>query len=381
MQIGKFLQRQKELLIHFREPNIQKSRNNLCSIGWFTFESELPESFKSRKDTFILQDALIKENQRFTYPVFIPARRTNRKSCILLLHGLNEKSWDKYLVWAEYLAVQTRKPVILFPIAYHINRAPAEWGNPRSMSVLLEKRKKEAGNPGSLSFANAALSNRLSENPYRFYSAGEQTINDITKLARQITTGKHPLFDEKTIIDFFGYSIGSFLAEVMLMANPEKLFSSSRLFVFCGGAIFKNMYGESKYIMDRQAYERLLNYYCNEWLTGIENKSSSKSVSGPLQNAFNSMIAHEINKDVRERFFLKWKNRITGISLWKDKVMPFDGVKACMGTQLANECFELMDFPFDYSHEAPFPASGKVDDKTLLTAFLSVFNKCAAFLA
>ncbi len=381
MQIVRFLQRQKELLNNFREAGTPKSRRRMSRVTWFGFESDVPGSFKTKQDVFFAQDSLIRENMRFTYPVFIPPDRQDRHSCILLLHGLNERSWDKYLLWADFLAINTRKPVILFPIAYHINRAPSEWGNPRSMRVLVEKRKREAGNPGSLSFANAALSNRLSENPYRFYSSGEQTINDIIKLTRQITAGKHPLFDSNTTVDFFGYSIGSFLAEVMLMANPDNLFSSSRLFIFCGGSIFKNMYGESKYIMDRQAYERLLNYYCYEWPFRLDKKGNEVPASATVQKAFNSMIAPEINRDERENFFLKWKSRITGISLQKDKVMPYEGVKACMGNQLANECFELMDFPFEYSHEDPFPAKGKVDDKSLGSAFLSVFDKCAAFLA
>lgn len=381
MQIGDFLQRQKELLVSFRHGGSKKAPGTTSSISWYKFHSEGSGNFRNETDSLLVSDAHIRENFRFTYPVFIPEKRKNNTSCILLLHGLNERSWDKYLLWAEHLAQNTGKPVILFPIAYHINRGPSAWGNPRSMSILLEKRKREAGNPGSLSLANVALSNRLSENPFRFYGSGEQTIKDIIRLSREITGGKHPLFEKGTIIDIFGYSIGSFLAEVMLMANPENLFSASRLFIFCGGSIFKNMYGESKYIMDHQAYERLLNYYCNEWPQATGKESKQKPFTESIRDAFNAMIAPEFHKDERERFFMNWKNRIRGISLKKDKVMPFEGVKACMGSQLAGECFELVDFPFEYSHEAPFPLNGKVEDNTLRSAFLTVFTKCAAFLA
>jgi|GEM_PF-113810 len=382
MEISHYLQRQKELLISTWERNVKKPVNNSCRVEMFGFESDISGFSEKGEKSFLKQDYNIRENLSFLYPVYVPSEIKKLHSCILLLHGLNERNWDKYTDWAEYLCVHTGKPVILFPIAFHINRAPSAWGNPRSMAPLMEKRKKEAGNPGSLSFANAALSSRLTEEPYRFYSSGRQTISDVTGLARQIRDGKHPLFQKGTTIDIFGYSIGSFLAEIMLMVNPEKLFSDSKLFIFCGGAIFRYMYGESKYIMDRLAYERLLHYYCDEWLVPMtRNQAKKKPGLDKLQEAFTSMITPEVNREDRESFFSKWKNRIAGISLTKDKVMPYSAVEACMGSRLAGECFEVMDFPYEYSHEAPFPANGKVDKSTLRSSFLSVFSKCAAFLA
>jgi len=60
------------------------------------------------------------------------------------------------------------------------------------------------GDFSSLSFANAAISERLTEEPLRFYNSGKQTIEDIFQLASQITIGKHPLFRKGTTMDFFG---------------------------------------------------------------------------------------------------------------------------------------------------------------------------------
>jgi hypothetical protein len=382
MEISNYLQRQKKLLTSTWGRNIKEPLSSSYRVDMFGFKSDVSGFIHNDEKSFLKQDYKIMENRSFLYPVYIPSEIKNPQSCILLLHGLNERNWDKYKDWAEYLCVQTGKPVILFPIAFHINRAPSDWGNPRSMALLMAKRKKEAGNPGSLSFANAALSNRLTEEPYRFYSSGRQTISDVTDLARQIRDGKHPLFPKGTTIDIFGYSIGSFLAEIMLMANPEKLFSDSKLFIFCGGAIFRYMYGESKYIMDRLAYERLLQYYCDEWIVPITRNPFRKNTGlDKLQEAFTSMITPEVNREHRESFFSKWRNRIAGISLIKDKVMPYSAVEACMGSRLAGECFEIMDFPYEYSHESPFPSNGKVDNNTLRSSFLSVFSKSAAFLA
>ena len=382
MEISHYLQRQKELLISTWGKNLKDSAGSSYRVEMYGFESDASEFINKEEKSYLKQDYLIRENRSFLYPVYVPSEIKNLRSCIILLHGLNERNWDKYKDWAKYLCVHTGKPVILFPIAFHINRAPSAWGNPRSMALVMEKRKKEAGNPGSLSFANAALSNRLTEEPYRFYSSGRQTIDDVTNLARQIRDGKHPLFPNGTTIDIFGYSIGSFLAEIMLMVNPQKLFSDSNLFIFCGGAIFRYMYGESKYIMDRLAYERLLQYYCDDWIVPITRTQSRKKTGlDKLQEAFTSMITPEVHREHRESFFSKWKNRIAGISLIKDKVMPYSAVEACMGSRLAGECFEVMDFPYEYSHESPFPSNGKVDENTLRNSFLKVFSKSAVFLA
>ena len=84
-------------------------------IRFFDFTSELPE--EKRLNIFSSSDAGIAENLTFKYPVFLPGDAAKYDNAILLLHGLNERSWNKYLTWAEYLAKHVGVPVILFPIA------------------------------------------------------------------------------------------------------------------------------------------------------------------------------------------------------------------------------------------------------------------------
>lgn len=379
MQAGQLLKRQRELLEYFRKGTILDSGLPAFRISRFGFESEVPGQRTIVHEHFM--DSSIRENCRFTYPVFIPDNRVDEPSGILLLHGLNERNWDKYLCWAEYLALHTRKPVILFPIAFHMNRGLASWANPRSMSLMAENRRRRTGASDSLSFANAALSERLTEDPYRFYSSGRQTVIDITALARQISSGEHPLFPAGTSLNIFAYSIGSFLAEILLMANPGNLFSGSRLFVFCGGSIFRHMYGESRLIMDKVTYERLLQYYCEEWLsTSAGNSAQPVRSNDHLEQAFDAMITPGYLTEKRRSFFSTWKDRIAGISLRKDKVMPFAGVEACMGSDLASKCFKVLDFPFDYTHETPFPQDGRIEARRLDDSFQTVFHAGASFL-
>ena len=65
----------------------------------------------------------------------------------------------------------------------------------------------------------------------------------------------------------------------------------------------------------------------------------------------------------------------------KDKVMPWTGIEACMGSQMAAECFSLLDFPYTYTHVSPFPVNGNIDDNLLSASFNKVFQKIIAFLA
>jgi hypothetical protein len=134
--------------------------------------------------------------------------------------------------------------------------------------------------------------------------------------------------------------------------------------------------------MDKTAYDRLFQYYCHEW-TSIINRTlaSGKMLQDEILTAFNTMINPDTYRESRERFFLSCKHRIAGISLLKDKVMPWAGVEACMGNKLAGQCFELVDFPYEYTHEFPFPVSGKITDDSLNHSFLKVFQKAAAFLS
>ena len=80
------------------------------SIRFFSFGSTLYSG------ETLPADSRIGENYFFEYPVFTPSGKQKQNKAILLLHGLNERNWNKYLTWAEYLCSNTGKPVILFPI-------------------------------------------------------------------------------------------------------------------------------------------------------------------------------------------------------------------------------------------------------------------------
>lgn len=341
-------------------------------IRFFRFHSL---SSDGRGGTLNNADNNISENFSFEYPVFTPSGKPKQEEAILLLHGLNERNWNKYLTWAEFLSNNTGKPVILFPIAFHINRAPVTWSNPRSLISLLNFRKEKYTGDRTISYANVALSERISQNPERFYLSGRQTWADLTVLFEEIKTGRHPLFKEGTNIDIFAYSIGAFLSQVALMANQKGLFSDSRLFMFCGGSIFRSMSGISRSILDKPAFEELQQYYI--YIFG--NEAWPVWERDNAFNAFLQMISPERFRSEREKFFTRLKEKIRGIALSNDLVIPYHGVLEALGRKTAESAIQLLDFPFPYTHENPFPHNSK-DTTSVNNAFTHVFSQAAEFL-
>ncbi len=324
-------------------------------------------------------DRLISENRNFTYPVFVPKNHKNKKA-ILLMHGLNERSWIKYLVWAFWLAEETGNFVILFPISFHINRSPGAWSDPRKMISEMNTRCSSGKGIKLSSFANAALSNRLTEYPLRFFNSGYQTSSDIVNLLMSIREGSHPIIPKESNIDIFAYSIGAFLAEIMLMGNPENLFTNSRLFIFCGGSVFSNMRGSSRLIMDSLAFDRVYAYYMNDFEKTLTGKGVLTDFlrNSPVGLAFRSMIDLGRLKKFRENILYKLRGQIYSVSLKNDAVIPAEGVVATLNTDLTHTA-EIWDFQYPYSHENPFPLFDSPLSTRVDLSFEKVFSEAARF--
>lgn len=364
-----------QLSAQFKLGHDTRIEDRQFDIRYCDFNSKHAQPTRSLKSfTQKLLGDRVPENEHFVYPVFKPSGPKRSSEVIILLHGLNERSWNKYLPWAEYLCEQTGKAVLLFPIAYHVNRSPSDWSNPRFLQKILDMRRSTFGADRSLSFANVALSERLTEHPERFYQSGRQSYYDLVQLVSELREGRHPLFSENTQVDVFAYSIGALLSQVLFLSNPGGLFDDSRLFMLCGGAVFNRMYGESRSIMDRCSYEKLLEYYEKEWPV------AEPHVDGPSE-AFYSMIAPHFAQQQRIDRFEQMKHRISGVSLANDRVIPYQGVVEAMGQAMTSERISLIDMPFDYTHENPFPVNPKTDAKEVNQSFLQVFKQSVAFFA
>ncbi|MET0403173.1 MAG: DUF6051 family protein, partial [Cystobacter sp.] len=95
------------------------------------------------------------ENLSFPYRVLAPEGLERASRGVILLHGLNERRWEKYLPWAKALVEGLGVPVFLFPIAFHMERSPALWSEPRPMRQLSRDRQSRLPGLELSYFANA----------------------------------------------------------------------------------------------------------------------------------------------------------------------------------------------------------------------------------
>ncbi len=323
-------------------------------------------------------------NSDFTYPVFMPENRDRSEGAIILLHGLNERSWGKYLYWAQSLAENTGKAVILFPIAWHVNRSPEYWADPRSMVTVAQGRSDLNNGNAFASPFNAALSSRLDLHPEWFVTSGLQTCYDIISLTESIRSGTHPLFSENSSVDFFAYSVGAFLLEIILIANPDGLYSQSKSFLFLGGSSFEQMKGISKYIMDSEAFNKLEDAFIHQNPQEVKSKIHIPHLShfNILWSSFITMLRMDRFQTIRDRSFSRLSTQISAIGLARDTVIPGKSIlKTLWGAGNRNRIpVSILDFPYPYQHENPFPMNQPQIRLAVNHSFTHVFTQASRFL-
>ncbi|MBN1951978.1 MAG: hypothetical protein JW801_12320 [Bacteroidales bacterium] len=358
------------------EDNIQLLNSNFKSEFSIQLNSDPSHSLDA---IFADSQKTVSRNAEFNLPIVRPAGDKALKNAIILLHGLNERSWEKYMPWAYSLAQQTGKSVILFPIAYHMDRSPESWNNPREMSPYVSRRTHRIPGLHDSSYVNIALSERIDKQPQRFFLSGYQAAQDIMNLMDELKEGRHPLFEEGTHVDFFAYSIGVLLSEVLLMANPGGRFGNSRFFFFCGGSVLEGMRGGSRFIIDTEAFSRLASFYNKE----LEDESRKSGLFSDLlsntrlgQSFIHLTSFSKLNR-VSKKFMHTIQGQIQTICLKSDKVMPAENVrKSLSGTQVIE-----LDFPYQHTHEVPFPLRPTKFDQLIDKAFTQVFSRAGLFLA
>lgn len=380
---------QLKALFNIENPKTAISDNIVCYT--YDFHSDFyyyqakPNTINNHIANMIINENGEHENRSFRYAVFAPQSSKKFKNCILLLHGLNERKWDKYLTWAHYLVKHTGKPVILFPLAFHMNRAPESWSNPRVMSQLVTFRKENHPLIQKSSFVNAALSLRMEKTPEMFAVSGIQSFFDIVKLALSIKSGKSPLFSEDCSINIFAYSIGALLSEVIFLSDPLNLFSFDKTFLFCGGSTFDKTNGISRSIMDNIAFENLIQYVTAH--PDINNRITLPHYLVPLLEPtwiyFKSMINKNLHSDYRTTAFKNLSGQIMAVGLEKDLVFSGNSIKETLLCKSNNKNIDvsIFDFPYEYSHEKPFPMENYKIEQDVEKSFNDIFGLASNFLS
>ncbi|WP_321330735.1 DUF6051 family protein [uncultured Bacteroides sp.] len=349
-----------------------------CSVTDRDYEPDIIQAMLNKSDAEIM------ENIKFRYHLFRPKGEQKVKQIILLFHGFNEKYWSKYLTWAKKLVDETGKAVVLFPIAFHMNRAPLSWSDSHRMFAISQQRKERHPNVLCSTLSNVAISTRLHNKPQRFIWSGLQTYYDVIDLVEAIKSDLHPAIDKKASIDFFSYSIGSFLAEILMMTNKNKYFSDSKFCMFCGGPVFDRLSPVSKFILDSEANVSLYSYVVEHLESHMKRDELLRHYLGeahPEGINFRSMLSYKSLTESREAIFKSMSKRILAITLAKDTVIPtYEAINTLQGIKRDIPItVDVLDFPYSYKHEDPFPALPGIAD-SVDEQFNRTFNKICDFL-
>ena len=299
-------------------------------------------------------DREIPENTHFKYPVLKPLDQNESSKVIILLHGLNERSWDKYLPWASLLSRETGAAVLLFPMAFHMNRSPGAWGDIRKMMPVSRERHALLPDLRASSFANAALSYRIQFAPQRFVLSGVQTFLDLVNLMKVIKEGNFPGLSPNGGINFFSYSIGATLTEVLMMANPQGLTSRSKSVLFCGGPALDLSTPVNKSIIDNQAFDSLMHHFQDILKDHADELKSLETGRGAnVYQYLKSLMLFKPLQVERETRLMELQDRLKVIGLKKDQTMPAGALKKTF--RATGIPVDIEDYPYEYSHENPFP--------------------------
>jgi len=330
-----------------------------------------------------IHDTDVKENISFRYHVFSPAGTKKAKKIVFMFHGFNEKYWHKYFPWAKYIADTTGKTVVLFPIAFHMNRAPQEWSNKRLMYDVSNRRKELFPNIIHSTMANAAISTRMHAKPQRFLWSGLQTYFDVIQLMDEFKSGQHPFIAPDAETDVFAYSIGAFLGEILMLTNHKNYFDKSKLVMFCGGPVFNRLSPVSKSILDSQANMAFYSYYVEHLESHLKSDEKLKHYLCESSEgvSFRCMLNYGVMSDYREKRLSAISDRLFAVSLKQDMVVPpyeiantLQGKYRDIPTKVA-----ICDLPYSYKHEDPFPALEKISDE-IDAGFRRVFEPIGEFL-
>lgn len=339
-----------------------------CKDHHTEYVDTLVKKYNSCDTILDVPDFYIKENLNYRISIIQNTSDQPAKGTILLFHGLNEKKWDKYLPWAYELAKSTNKAVLLFPITFHMDRAPEDWSNRSLMYQVAQERAQNIAKNSDSSYVNAAISSRMESHPQRLFWSGLQSYYDIKGIVNELKKGTFSSIEADGTLDIFGYSIGSFLAMILMMSNPKGIFSNSKMFCFCGGMTIDRMFPISKYIMDARAAIVMQKCFAEllttNFASDIRLEHYQNAQEHPNESWFKTMLRYNHFQKERETCLKSLEGKIKAYVLEDDVVAPpIEALNTLKGGYRNIDIdVEIDHYDFPYSHMVPFPLTTKNGD-------------------
>ena len=145
------------------------------------------------------------------------------------------------------------------------------------------------------------------------------------------------------------------------------------------------MNGNSKFIMDKQAFNSLLSLKHRKRLNSIRKKVFTTGDSKLINTwpGLDLMMYCKRGRKKRDDLFEGIGTRIFAVALEKDKVMPYEGIIETLRGKKNNGTVpvEIIDFPFEYTHEQPFPVGDDKIQQLVDRSFTVVFDKAVKFFS
>jgi hypothetical protein len=297
------------------------------------------------------------ENLAFALPLVLPRRPAPFDRVIIILHGLNESEYRKFFPWACTLA-SAGFPVLLFPIAFLVNRRPRHWMGNAETQRCLQERQALPGNLVATRY-NTILSARIERHPERLFLGGRQSYFDLLGLVASLRHGALTVedgqdgtlvpwrpFAEGTRIDFLAYSIGGYLTLGLLLGEGDTPdLAESQAVVFAAAAPFTHLNPAlnanplSPFILDRRATDRVRQFYA-----AVEADSLLDNPQGRWCRAI-LRAEHAVLDPPLQRL----RTRLFTIGNTADTVIPPDGMEETFGPL---DCLVPLG-----AHEYPFSLS------------------------
>lgn len=355
-----------------------------CDLHHCEFDSAKADKYSSETGLLGIPDYLIKENLKYTISVIKNSEVTQVDEVVILFHGLNEKKWDKYLPWAYELVKKSNVAVLLYPISFHMDRAPEQWSDRKLMFEVAQHRGQDLFENSDSSYVNAAISSRMEAHPQRMFWSGLQSYSDVIEIVNDLRAGNFEYINANAKINLFGYSIGSFLSVILMMSNPNGIFSDSKLFCFCGGMTIDRMFPISKYIMDARAAIAMQKVFAQLLTTNFSSDLRLGHYQDcdlhPNESWFKTMLRYNHFQHERESRFKKLEGKIKAYVLEQDVVAPpIEALNTLKGGYRSiNIDVEIDDYPFHYTHMVPFPLTSK-NAVEVTAAFEKTINSAIEF--
>ncbi|MBR7128682.1 MAG: hypothetical protein IKD05_00220, partial [Tidjanibacter sp.] len=137
-------------------------------------------------------------------------------------------------------------------------------------------------------------------------------------------------------------------------------------------------------IMDEKAFESVMSLNNPKKLKRMGRNFEGATKSMKFKRTWNGigvMMSSKERRKEREKLLNKCAHNIYAVALEKDSVMPYKkivrtlkGKKGDIPTRV-----EVIDFPYDYSHEVPFPTGDDKVGSLVNRCFTVIFNNVANF--